>query len=287
MAGQHQKCSRPGNRKQALMQHKDKAAVLYAAKSTQDVRGSIPDQLTACRALAEQEGWTVTAEYSDEAASAYSGDRGPKLAKAIAHAEQLANDHDEAALIVLHSDRIARGDGVHAAHLVEYALWAIKANVKLISVEDRQTFGDLLYAVVTGQRNHEDSHRKSKSVKAGHKRRRKAGRHHGGPAAYGYTYGNGELIPVEAEAAIVRRIFGEYLAGASQMAIAKNFATDRIPTKSGGKWHQGTVRGILANPIYAGMIRDGDDVVPGVHEAIIDMPKWRKVETMRLSLIHI
>ena len=56
------------------------AAVLYAAKSTEDKRGSIPTQLDDGRKLAEAEGLEVVAEYSDEAASAYSGDRGPELA---------------------------------------------------------------------------------------------------------------------------------------------------------------------------------------------------------------
>jgi hypothetical protein len=43
-------------------------AVIYAAKSTADVHGSIPAQLVDCRTRAEREGWRVVREFSDEAA---------------------------------------------------------------------------------------------------------------------------------------------------------------------------------------------------------------------------
>jgi hypothetical protein len=65
--------------------------LLYAAKSTEDRRGSIPTQLEECRAAVEGEGQRRHAgEFKDEAASAYSGNRGPGLALALAKAEQLA-----------------------------------------------------------------------------------------------------------------------------------------------------------------------------------------------------
>src|SRR5436190_367547 len=112
-------------------------AVLYAAKSTEDKHGSILTQLEDCRALAEREGCEVVADYKDEAASAYSGSRGPRLAAALAKCEALrAEGHDDLVLIVQHSDRLARGDGKAAMHLVEYALWALKEDVRIRSVQD-------------------------------------------------------------------------------------------------------------------------------------------------------
>src|SRR5690349_10020515 len=104
-------------------------AVIYGAKSTEDTHGSIPTQLADARELAEREGYEVVAEYNDEAASAYSGNRGDGLAAAMAKCEALVAERGEAVLIVQHSDRLARGDGRKSKHLVEYALWAIKADV--------------------------------------------------------------------------------------------------------------------------------------------------------------
>jgi DNA invertase Pin-like site-specific DNA recombinase len=151
-------------------------AVLYAAKSDEDIHGSIPTQLEDGRALAEREGLDIVDRFFDEAASAYKGDRGPELERAVARTAQLATEFGESALVVQHSDRLARGDGRVAKHLVEYALWALKANVRILSVQDPQRFSDLLYAVVTGQRNHEASKRKGQATAAGHRRRFESGK---------------------------------------------------------------------------------------------------------------
>src|SRR5215475_8575761 len=92
-------------------------AIIYAAKSSPDERGSIPDQIKKCRALAEAEDYEVVETYDEENVSAYHGERGPELAAALEHAAKIG-----AALIVWHSDRLARGDGETNRHLVEILL---------------------------------------------------------------------------------------------------------------------------------------------------------------------
>ncbi|HHS8072751.1 TPA: recombinase family protein [Streptococcus pyogenes] len=70
----------------------------------------------------------------------------------------------------------------------------------------------------------------------------------------GYTKDEyGKLIVDEDEAKIVRRIFREYLEGASFRDIANGLEKDKIMT--GGKrykWHLSTIRGILRNEKYMG-----------------------------------
>jgi hypothetical protein len=57
--------------------------VIYAAKSTEDIRGSIGTQLEDCRAAIEREGARrVVVEHKDESASAFRGNRGPGLGAA-------------------------------------------------------------------------------------------------------------------------------------------------------------------------------------------------------------
>src|ERR1700676_4201124 len=142
--------------------------IIYAAKSTQDRRGSIPDQLQECRLAIESDPLRrLVAEYSDEAFSAYRRDRGPGLRDAFQHAEDLVAEQGIAELWAQHSDRLARGDGRAARHTVEIALWALKNDVRVRTLQDPDTFRDLLYAVVTGQRNNEDSRRKALSSQAG------------------------------------------------------------------------------------------------------------------------
>ena len=60
--------------------------------------------------------------------------------------------------------------GAGARHTVELALWALKADVQIRSLQDPETFRDLLYAVVTGERNNEDSRRKGLATQAGVRR---------------------------------------------------------------------------------------------------------------------
>jgi site-specific DNA recombinase len=248
-------------------------AILYAAKSTEDKRGSIPTQLEDCRKMAEREGWEVVEEYSDEAASAWSDDRGPNLAAAMEHAERIG-----ATLIVQHSDRLARGDGVQARHLVEIALWAIKAEVTIRSVQDPQTFENLLMAVVMGERNTEDSRRKSLAVKSGHQRRAERGTHNGGRTPpYGYSFGKEKTLEIiRHQAEIVRRIFSEFVSGKSQTAISRDLQREGVPTARGGKWRGSTVGGILDNPVYIGKVRHNGESFSGRHEAIIDETTWQR-----------
>ncbi len=145
--------------------------VIYAAKSTEDRRGSIPEQLRECREAIEADPRRrLVSEYVDEAFSAYRRDRGPGLRDATQHAEDLAGEHGVAELWAQHSDRLARGDGRKARHTVEIALWALKHDVRVRTLQDPETFRDLLYAVVTGQRNNEDSKRKAIATQAGRKR---------------------------------------------------------------------------------------------------------------------
>jgi site-specific DNA recombinase len=269
-------------------------AVLYAAKSTADPHGSIPTQLADGRVLATRNGWTVLSEFRDEGFSAYSGNRGPGLAAALAAAEAGAREHGTCHLIVQHSDRLARGDGKTATHVVEHALWALKADVTIESVQDPQTFADLLYSVVAGQRNAEDSRRKALAVKDGMGRRRAKGLHTGGPEKLGYTYVRdeyGRTVPdlplrvVPAEAALVRRIFEEYVGGKTQQAIQRGLNAEGHTAKRGRRWHQGTVSNLLADAFYMGVVPDRatGELHPGQHPPIISEGLWRQAEALRLA----
>ncbi len=70
----------------------------------------------------------------------------------------------------------------------------------------------------------------------------------------GYNKGpDGGMVVNPGQAAIVRRIFGEFLAGKSVFRIGKDLTADGIPTPSGKKvWSTSTIRGILSNETYKG-----------------------------------
>lgn len=257
-------------------------AILYAAKSTKDEKGSIPTQLADGEAFALAQDRVIAGKYWDENASAYHGNRGPELEAALNHAEEIGGE-----LIVQHSDRLARGDGVKARHLVQLVLEAKARGIRLRSVEDDSSLDSVLMAAAMGERNTEDSRRKAAAVRAGMERKRQRGEYIG-HRPYGYMWERDEddtrvIAPDPVQAPIIRRIFKEYLAGHSQKAIGRYLTRDNVPTPRGGtRWYSGTVRQILARPLYAGWIPDGKGgVLEGNHEALITREEWKQAEELR------
>src|SRR4051794_17860887 len=95
-------------------------AVIYAAKSTEDLRGSIETQISDCRAAALAAGRRLIGQPQvDENRSGYKASRGPGLAEAKRLAAAAGAEAGIAELWVQHSDRLARGDGITADHLLQ------------------------------------------------------------------------------------------------------------------------------------------------------------------------
>ena len=70
----------------------------------------------------------------------------------------------------------------------------------------------------------------------------------------GYDRGeDGGLVINEEQAAIVRRIYDEFLSGATPYSIAKRLTADGIPTPGGKEtWSRNVVKSILTNEKYKG-----------------------------------
>ncbi|MEJ7785581.1 MAG: recombinase family protein [Solirubrobacteraceae bacterium] len=114
--------------------------------------------------------------------------------------------------------------------------------------------------------------------------RARQGVHHGGPQPYGYDYIRNEkgestkdgLVIIEAQAVIIRRIFGDFIAGKTQRQIARELNDDGITTQRGGRWYQGTISTLLKNPIYSGRVRTNGKVYDGLHDTIVEADTWAK-----------
>jgi Homing endonuclease associated repeat/Recombinase/Resolvase, N terminal domain/Recombinase zinc beta ribbon domain len=269
------------------------ACVVYAAKSTEDRRGSIPDQIRECRhAIEDGVGRAVVGQYVDEAFSAYTGSRGPGLTQAFEHAEELATEGRDVELWAQHSDRLARGDGRTARHAVEIALWALKRDVRVRTVQDPDTFRDLLYAVVTGQRNHEDSRRKGLAIASGMSRMAARGEHIGA-----YADGYRRVIEVDDAGqlrkhtdidpdrqAVIEMIFRLALRGKRTGAIARSLNDAGWKTKPMRRsaqprsWTCYSVLSVLRNPRYAGLATyKGEIIGPGSWPAYITERQYHRI----------
>jgi DNA invertase Pin-like site-specific DNA recombinase len=229
-------------------------AVIYARFSTDLQRDrSIEDQQALCEAYAAREGFSVFRLYSDKARSGAS----------IFGRDGLLSLMDDAraglfdAVVVEALDRISR-DQEDLAGIYKRLSFA---GVKLIAVHDgtadavqigvRGLLGSLFLADLAHK------------VRRGLQGVIRDGRHAGGKA-YGYkpVPGKpGELFIDEAEAAVVRRIFTDYVEGSSPRAIARRLNEDGILPPRGAVWNASTINGngkrgtgILQNPLYAGEI---------------------------------
>lgn len=168
-------------------------AVIYAAKSTEDRRGSIPTQIEDGHRLCEREGWKVIGVFKDEGFSAYTGNRGEELARAERVAVAAAAERGRCFIVSQHSDRVARGAGDApdaADHLVEVIARWNRSRVTLATDQDdefRDPRTNLRNAALQGQRNLDDSRRKSAATADGKRRTAERGEWGGGIVPDGWV----------------------------------------------------------------------------------------------------
>lgn len=227
-------------------------AAIYARFSSdlQDKR-SIADQLALCRDYTRRQGWQVVATYEDAAVSGATIHGRDNYQRMLADATAKRFD------IVLAEDvdRFAR----NAADVMRLQEVASFLEIRIFTVADGEA-NELLFGfkgLMSAQ------WLKAHALKV---RRGMAGRVRSGASAGGRCYGYaavpgepGKLVIVAAEAAIVVRIFIEYLAGATPRQIAQGLNRDRIAAPRGTMWNASTINGsrarqcgILSNPLYGG-----------------------------------
>ena len=122
---------------------------------------------------------------------------------------------------------------------------------------------------------------------------------------YGYEFNeNKEWVIKEDEAAVVRRIYIEYLSGAKVMEIARILNADRIvPASGSGIWNSSSINNILWNSIYNGdyvhnnkyknpelkqpLVQNRGEIpmifIENHHPAIIERKMWESVQNIKIE----
>jgi site-specific DNA recombinase len=117
-------------------------------------------------------------------------------------------------------------------------------------------------------------------ITAGMRTKAARGEWPGGQPPYGYRIADGKTLEVvEAEAAVVRRIFSmvdEERLGSLQITARLNESGAR--TLTGQHWSFKRVLDVLRRPTYAGWIVRNDETFEGKHEAIIDRETFDRVQ---------
>jgi site-specific DNA recombinase len=232
---------------------------IYARYSSDNQRdASIADQLRICRRFAERQGWTIADEYSDHAVS------GATLLRPgfqVLMRDALNRRFD--VVLAESLDRFSR-DQEDTAGLFKRLTFA---GVNIVTLAE----GDIthLHIGFKGTMNALFLKDLAEKTHRGLRGRIEDGKSAGG-LCYGYrvvktisggtvTTGEREIEP--AEAAVVERIFREFIAGVSPKQIAKNLNRENIAGPFGGAWSPSTIygnakrgTGILNNELYVGRL---------------------------------
>ncbi len=269
---------------------KKKTAVIYARKSTEDIKNpgkSIADQIRVCEREAETRGLKVIAIFQDSGISASQYARKnvtrPEYLKLVELVEAGGCDY----LIMAEQSRGSRRLSELGALLEASAKTGVRWIIGGRDIDPTEP-SDIVLASVQAGMDASESSRLSKRGKRGAEGAALRGR----PAAknlFGYrriynakdaTLESVEIVP--GEQVIIRRIIDGCLAGKSLYVIANELHADRVPVPAdwvaarqgnpirGGTWAGTQVKRIATSPTYAGKrVHLGRVVSEGMWPAIV------------------
>ncbi len=228
----------------------------------------IPMQRKVCHKFAEEKGWIIVREEQEEGVS------GHKVRAANRDKLQLikeaANRGEFDILLVFMFDRIGR-IADETPFVVE---WFVKNGIQVWSTQEGEqrfdSHADKLMNYIRFWQADGESEKTSIRTRTRLGQVVEEGHFKGGNAPYGYRLVKGtrlnkrkhelyELEVVEEEAAVVRIIFEKYANegfGAQRIATFLNDSGYRART--GKPWHHASIRGILCNLTYTGILRCGE-----------------------------
>lgn len=133
-------------------------------------------------------------------------------------------------------------------HLKEIGVevWFERENIRSMDGD-----GELMLSILASFAQ-EESHSLSENCKWGIKKRFEKGIPNGRFRIYGYRWDGDNLVPVPEEAAIVKRIFRNFLDGKSRLETEREFAAEGITTRDGCRWVDSNIKVVLTNVTYTG-----------------------------------
>lgn len=256
------------------------------------------------RFVATKPDWRIIKEYVEAGVSAYSNSAEDRDILQDAMRDAKARKFD--VLLMWKGDRLSRRVTELPAIIERLCEWGIEVwSVVDATGGKRWTANnalELLMLALEGFKNQSYSESISINVKTRMRQLVEQGKWWGGKVPFGYRLspvmdGRGQpvmngtkvlqvLVPDERTAPVVREMYSRYLRGEGDPLISEWLNNSRVQTYYGAGWQQKTVRDVLTNPIYAGILvygRGGDNSlsVRGEHEAIIDEVTWHQAQGVR------
>lgn len=229
---------------------------------------SADDQLRECREFAERQGWKVVEEYIDEGVRASNTGQRLEFAK-LKEDAALGKFH---VVLVWEMSRWTRdllNGMVELAELCQAGVKLADTNGGMVDTNDPMQALMVAFKFANAQQERKNIGDRSRRGQRGAVSR---GFNPGG-RVYGFQTdlevddrGNrlgSRLVPHPETAEVVRRIFREYVGGASYGRIASALNEDRVSPPRAKAWSHTTIRSILNNPKYIGTARYGVTIRSG------------------------
>ncbi len=233
-----------------------KRIIGYCRVSTDNQKdeGTIDLQRQALKEYSEQKGFELVKIFEDEGVSGGLEDR-PALAEMFNYLEDKENKAIEAVLIYK-LDRLARD-----LYIQEHLIKKLEALSKgIISTKEpdlasndpmRKAFRQFMGIVAELEKAFITMRLSGGRINKIKNKKKYAG----GGIALGYNTKGKDLIIDDKGAETIRRIFKMRRNGHKSLwGIARELNAQSIPTARGGKWHAGTIKYILANQLYKGVM---------------------------------
>ena len=213
---------------------------------------SLDTQIASFRKIiTERPGWTLAGIYADKGISGTSVKHREEFKRMVADAREGKIDY----IIAKSISRFARNTVDTLAYVRELKSYGVSVFFEKEKLDTGNAVSEFLLSIFAAAAQ-EEIISLSNNMKVGRRMRYAAGIAPWVPL-YGFRKGeNGEHLIDENEAAIVRRVFREYIAGSSLPEICRSLEKDRIPSMSGKtKWYPICVSEMLHNERYIGDLR--------------------------------
>ncbi|WP_062196772.1 recombinase family protein [Caldimonas taiwanensis] len=102
----------------------------------------------------------------------------------------------------------------------------------------------------------------------------------GGPVPLGYDVRDRMLVVNQTEAALVRRIFDDFVTLRSATLMAKVYSAEGVVTKGGKPFTKQSIYKVLHNRMYLGEIVHKGQSFPGQHRPIVTQAQWDAVHAL-------
>lgn len=129
----------------------------------------------------------------------------------------------------------------------------VEARFEKENISSTSSSGEIMLSILASFAQ-EESINISNNTKWGTRKRFEQGIPNGRFRIYGYRWEGDHLVVVPEEAAIVKRIFQNFLDGKSRLETEREFAGEGITTRAGCRWVDSNIRTVLSNINYTGNI---------------------------------